>query len=420
MVMPYPKHILIGVTGGIAAYKTATLVRLFVKSGCEVRVVMTPTAKQFITPLTLATLSQHPVYIDGFDPENGAWNSHIALGEWADAFVVAPATANTIAKMVHGVADNLLLTTYLSMRGKTFVAPAMDCEMYKHPTSQENLAKLAQLGAVLIDPAEGFLASGLEGKGRMAEPEDILHVVLNHGAFSALGEGASLQGHRILVTAGPTREDIDPVRFISNHSSGRMGAAIANALAFMGASVEYVAGPSEFYPLSLHAIKRHDVVSAIEMADICQRLWPDMSAAVMAAAVADYRPAVRAEHKIPHREGTLELTLVSNPDIARLLGGQKRAEQKLVGFALETGTGLENGFRKLHAKNMDVCVLNTLADPDAGFCTPTNRATFLYADGRVEERPLEQKSALGAAIAESVAKLLRGETRDAKNEESKA
>ena len=419
--MAFPKHVLVGVTGGIAAYKTAHLVRLFIKNGCEVRVVMTPAATQFITPLTLATLSQHPVFVEGFDPTNGAWNSHIALGEWADAFVIAPATANTIAKMVHGIADNLLLTTFLSTReAETFVAPAMDCEMYDCDVTQENLEKLMNMGVHLIDPDEGFLASGLEGKGRMAEPEEILKIVLNCYTRSASPRAVPLEGRNILVTAGPTREAIDPVRFISNHSSGRMGAAIANALAFMGANVHYVSGPCEYYPLPLSSIFRYPIISAQDMAKSCELMWREMDAAVMAAAVADYRPAQRAEHKIPHREGTLDLTLVSNPDIAKLMGEQKRPGQKLVGFALETGTGVENGFRKLYAKHMDMCVLNTLADPDAGFCTPTNKATFLYADGRVEERPLEQKSALGEAIARGVAKLILGEAFHEDREESKA
>ena len=399
------RHIVVGVTGGIAAYKTALFVRLLVQQGAQVRVVMTPMAQQFVTPLTFATLSQHPVLCDFFDPTNGAWNSHVGLGEWADAMVIAPATANTLGKMAHGIADNLLLTTYLSMRRSVFVAPAMDLAMYQHPTTQSNLQTLAAHGVLVIEPGSGFLASGLEGKGRMAEPEEILCALLGHFAQQA----PRLRGKKILVTSGPTREALDPVRFISNHSSGRMGAAIANALAFMGAEVHCVAGPCEVYPLELPNLQLYRVESAEQMNLQCLNLWSAMDAAVMAAAVADYRPEQTAEHKIPHREGNLNLSLVSCPDIARGLGAKKQPHQKLVGFALETGKGYENGLRKLHDKKMDLCVLNTLADPDAGFCTATNKATLLYADGRILERPLEHKEVLGEAIAQSLADLLTEE-----------
>jgi len=395
------KHILVGVTGGIAAYKAAILVRLLVKQGADVRVVMTPMGQQFIAPLTFATLSQHPVLSEFYNPTNGDWNSHISLGEWADLMVIAPATANTLAKMAHGIADNLLLTTYLSMRAPVCVAPTMDLDMFAHPTTQENLQRLRMHGVQIIDPESGFLASGLEGKGRMAEPDQIVTAIV--GLFALRG---SLQGKKILVTSGPTREPLDPVRFISNHSSGKMGAAIADAFAALGAEVHCVAGPSETYPTPYANLHTYKVETAQQMYEQCTALWASMDGAVMAAAVADYRPSEVAEQKIPHREQTLQLALAACPDIAKALGATKRPDQVLVGFALETGNGLDNAHRKLMQKNMDLCVLNTLADVGAGFCSNTNKTTFIYADGRQEARPLELKTELSKAIAYSVAQML--------------
>ena len=395
------KRILVGVTGGIAAYKAAILVRLLVKHGADVRVVMTPMGQKFIAPLTLATLSQHPVLSEFYNPTNGDWNSHVALGEWADLMVIAPATANTLAKMAYGIADNLLLTTYLSMRAPVCVAPTMDLDMFAHPATQDNLQRLRMHGVQVIDPEEGFLASGLEGKGRMAEPEQILNAVV-----SILAQHGALAGKKILVTSGPTREPLDPVRFISNHSSGKMGAAISNALAALGAEVHCVAGPSETYPAALTNIHTYKVETAQQMYEQCKALWDAMDVAIMAAAVADYRAEQVAEQKIPHREQTLQLTLESCPDIAKSLGQTKRPNQFLVGFALETGKGIENARKKLIQKNMDLCILNTLADLGAGFCSNTNKTTFVFADGREEARPLELKTELSKAIANSVAQML--------------
>jgi len=395
------KHILVGVTGGIAAYKTAMLVRALVKQNAEVRVVMTAMAQKFVAPLTFATLSNNAVYTDLFDPTNGAWHSHVALGEWADLMLIAPLTANTLGKMANGIADNLLLTTYLSMRGQVLVAPAMDLAMFAHSTIQENLKKIVAHGVRIIAPNEGFLASGLEGKGRMAEPEDIVNAVL-----SLFAEEGVLRGKKILVTSGPTREAIDPVRFISNHSSGKMGAAIAESFALLGAEVFCISGPGNDRPRSLANIHCIDVVSAQEMYVECTERWQEMDCAIMAAAVADYTPKEVASQKIPHKEQTLSLELTACPDIARTLGVQKRAKQILVGFALETGDGLENARRKLKSKNMDLCILNTLADKGAGFCTATNKTTFVYADGRTEARPLELKAEPAQAIAVHVAKML--------------
>lgn len=396
------KHILLGVTGGIAAYKSAYLVRLLVQQGAQVRVLMTPMAQQFVAPLTFATLSQHPVLTDFYNPTNGDWHSHVALGEWADLMIIAPATANTLAKMVGGIADNLLLTTYLSMRAPVLVAPAMDREMYCHAATQMNQQKLKDAGVEIVEPGSGFLASGLEGKGRMAEPEEILTHVLSHFAARA----GNLRGKKVLVTSGPTREPLDPVRFISNHSSGQMGAAIADALALRGAEVHCIAGPSIQYPKPLQQTTLYRVETAEQMHAKCLELWADMHVAIMAAAVADYRPATLQTQKIPHKEQVLHLELVSCPDIAKALGEHKQAHQYLVGFALETGNGLENAQRKLTQKRMDLCILNTLADAGAGFCTATNKTTFVYADGKVEPRPLELKTELSEAIAESVAQML--------------
>ncbi len=385
------KRFIVGVTGSIAAYKAAILVRLLVKAGAEVRVVMTPLAKAFITPLTLATLSKHPILVEFFDPENGAWNSHVSLGEWADGYIIAPATANTLAKMATGVADNLLLTTYLSARCPVFVAPAMDLDMYAHAATQTNLEILRQRGCEVIEPASGELASGLEGKGRMEEPERILEAVEKYYARS---QGA-LSGRRFLVTAGPTREAIDPVRYISNHSTGKMGYALAAELRSRGAEVILVSGPTRLE--TPRGVERIDVETAEEMYQAASEVFERCDGAVMCAAVADYRPAQVADQKIKKGEVDWQLSLEPTRDIARELGGRK-GDRLLVGFALETEQEREHALAKLQKKNLDFIVLNSLADPGAGFGVDTNRITILDREGRLEEYPLKSKAEVARDI----------------------
>lgn len=392
------KRILIGVTGGIAAYKVANLVRLLIKGGAEVRVVMTPMSQHFITPLTLATLSQNLVSTDFFDSTSGEWNSHITLGRWADLFLIAPATANTLAKMACGLADNLLTATYLAARCPVIVAPAMDVDMYEHVATQDNLAKLAQRGVMQIDPEEGFLASGLIGKGRMAEVERIYQAV--ERLFAHAGR---LSARKILVTMGPTREPIDPVRYITNHSTGRMGAAIVDALAQAGAEVHCVAGPADVLPLPSPNVQMHKVLTAREMLEECESLWSQMDAGIMTAAVADYTPSAPAESKMKRKETNLTLRLTASADIAKTLGEKKSVGQYLVGFALETENGEENAKKKIESKHLDLCLLNSLQDPGAGFGTPTNRVTFIFSDGRSVKRPLESKTSVARALVEVLA-----------------
>ncbi len=398
------KHILLGVTGSIAAYKSATLVRLLVKEGAEVRVVMTPLAKQFITPLTMATLTKYPVFIDFFNPENGAWNSHVSLGLWADLFLVAPATANTLAKMSLGIADNLLLTTYLSCRCPVWVAPAMDLDMFSHPATVGHLENLRQRGHRVIEPSSGELASGLEGKGRMEEPEHIAEEVKTF--FEKKNRYCSespLKGKTILVTAGPTYENIDPVRFIGNHSSGKMGYAIARTLAQRGARVVLVSGPVEL-SLPHPSIERMDVTSAGEMYEACVKQFEQCDMAIMAAAVADYTPVSPLETKMK-REGTSEHSLLLKPtrDIAAELGKRKKNHQVLAGFALETDHEEANALRKLQSKNLDFIVLNSLQDSGAGFRVDTNRITILDAGGKVLRFELKPKDEVAKDIADKLA-----------------
>ena len=399
------KHIVVGITGGIAAYKSAMLVRLFVKAGAEVQVIMTPNAKEFITPLTLSTLSGRAVISEFFTANTGVWNSHVDLGLWADAFVVAPATASTIGKMANGIADNMLVTSYLSTRAKVFVAPAMDFDMMQHPTTTRNLASLANDGAHIIEAAEGELASHLVGKGRMAEPEDIFRAVDGYFRESAGAECHDLSGKHVLVTAGPTREKIDPVRYISNYSTGKMGVAIADAAAAMGAKVSLVLGPCEAQPQNteVDVIK---VESAQQMLDACQALFPTTDIAIMSAAVADYRIADVAEKKIKreHTEKPPQLQLTKNPDIAATLGAQKRQGQILVGFALETDNEETNALEKLRRKNLDLIVLNSLNDKGAGFGTDTNRITIFDCNGASRTFPLKQKSEVAADILSAISR----------------
>lgn len=391
------KHIILGISGGIAAYKSVLLLRLLRKAGAEVQVVITPSGKEFITPLTLSALSGRPVISEFFTANTGQWNSHVDLGLWADAMVVAPATASTIAKMVTGVADNMLVTTYLSAKEHVFVAPAMDLDMYAHPSTQRNLRTLRRDGVTIVEPATGYLASGLEGKGRMEEPEGILKAMEEYFAVSE-----TLKGKKILITAGPTYENMDPVRFIGNYSSGKMGYALAREAAARGADVVLVSGP-----VSLPApagVRRVDIVSAREMCAACLAEFPDCDAAVMCAAVADYRPAECAPSKIK-REGNEApvLRLVSNPDIAATLGADRHPGQTLVGFALETDREMENAQAKARRKNLDWIVLNSLRDKEAGFGKDTNKVTMIEsATGRVVPFPAKSKAEVASDILDTV------------------
>ena len=393
------KKIIVGVTGSIAAYKAAILVRELIREGAEVRVLMTPLAKQFITPLTLATLSRHPILVEFFDPESGQWNSHVSLGEWADALVVAPATANTIAKMATGVADNLLLTTYLSARCPVFVAPAMDLDMYAHPTTRYNLDSLKSYGCRIIEPASGELASHLVGKGRMEEPENIIRVLDEF--FSSTGE---LAGKKVLITAGPTYEKIDPVRFIGNYSSGKMGFALAEECARRGAEVVLIAGPVQQKVYHSH-ITRIDVESAQEMYEAAMAQYPLVDAGILCAAVADFTPDVVADKKIKREGDDLMLHLKPTHDIAAALGKLKTPGQKLIGFALETDDEQRNAEGKLIRKNFDFIVLNSLNDAGAGFRYDTNKISILSCRGRTDY-PLKSKTEVARDIIDRMIKEL--------------
>lgn len=370
------KHIVLGICGGIAAYKSIYLVRLLRKVGAEVQVILTPAGREFVTPVTLSALTGRPVITEFFAANTGEWHSHVDLGLWADAMVVAPATASTLAKMATGVADNMLVTTYLSAKEKVFVAPAMDLDMFAHPTTRRNLRTLQQDGVSVIEAGTGELASGLTGKGRMAEPEQIFAALFDY--FNA---GEPLKGKKILITAGPTYENIDPVRFIGNYSSGKMGFALAEQAARLGAEVTLVAGPVELPTPPETCIRRVDVTSGRQMLEACTAAWPDMDAAIMCAAVADYYPAETADRKLK-REHAEEMTLrlLRNPDIAATLGAEKRPDQLLIGFALETDNELANAAAKAQRKNLDWIVLNSLRDPQAGFRKDTNKITMLRAD----------------------------------------
>ena len=397
------KHILLGVTGSIAAYKAATLVRLLVKEGAEVKVVMTPLAKAFITPLTLATLSKNPILVDFYNPENGDWNNHVSLGLWSDVYLIAPATANTIAKMASGIADNLLLTCYLSARCKVFTAPAMDLDMYNHVATRRNISTLQQCGVEIIEPASGELASGLDGKGRMEEPENIVNALSEY--FVTRQESSPLCGKNILVTAGPTYEKIDPVRFIGNHSSGKMGFAIAEELADRGANVFLVSGPVDIKTVN-PAITRYDVTSASEMFSKCTGLFKTMNGAVMSAAVADYTPDEVSAQKIK-RKGECTIKLKPTEDIAAALGKQKAAGQVIAGFALETENEDSNALKKLESKNLDFIVLNSLNDTGAGFRFDTNRITILDSSGTSVKYPLKKKTEVAIDIVNKLSEYFR-------------
>ena len=392
------KKIVLGVTGSIAAYKAAMLLRLLVKEGAEVQVVMTPFAKEFITPLTLSTLSGRPVFCDFFNASDGAWNSHVELGLWADAMIIAPATASTLGKMANGVADNLLVTTYLSMKAPVFIAPAMDLDMYAHPSTQRNVEILKGYGNIIIEAASGELASHLNGKGRLEEPENIVKAVKDFFCVSC-----DLKGRKVLITAGPTYEKIDPVRFIGNYSSGKMGFAIAEECARRGADVTLVAGPVSLatpHP----SINRIDVESANEMYDATVGAFPSCDVAILSAAVADYRPANQASEKIKRTASDMTIELQANRDIAATLGGMKAENQRLVGFALETNNGEINANEKLAKKNLDFIVLNTLEDKGAGFACDTNKVTIIGRESKTEY-PLKSKKEVAKDIVSHLAKL---------------
>ncbi len=365
------KKIVLGITGSIAAYKACLLARLLIKKGAEVQVVMTPAAKEFITPLTLATLTQKPVVSEFFDRRDGSWHSHVSLGLWADAMLVAPASASTIGKMANGIADNMLVTTYLSMKAPVFVAPAMDLDMYAHPSTQQNLQRLLSFGNHVIEPGTGFLASTLEGKGRMEEPERIVEALEQYFASQQ-----ALSGKKVLITAGPTYEKIDPVRFVGNYSSGKMGFALAEVCAEQGAEVTLVCGPVSLQT-SHPAIHRIDVESAAEMYEAATKHFKKADIAILSAAVADFTPQTTADKKIKRKGDDMVLRLQPTQDIAAALGAVKRKKQILVGFALETDNELENAVDKMERKNLDLIVLNSLRDKDAGFRVDTNKVTII-------------------------------------------
>ncbi len=390
------KKIVLGITGSIAAYKACLLIRGLVRKGAEVQVVITPAGKEFITPITLSALTSKPVISDFFAQRDGTWHSHVALGLWADAMVVAPATASTIGKMANGIADNMLVTTYLSMKAPVFIAPAMDLDMFAHPSTQQNLQRLRSYGNHIIEPTSGELASHLEGKGRMEEPENIIRVLERH--FAATQD---LAGKRVLITAGPTYERIDPVRFIGNYSSGKMGMALAEACARRGAEVTLVCGPT---PLrcSHPSIRRVDVESAEEMYSASTSAFDAMDAALLCAAVADFTPEQAADRKIKRESDDLVLRLKPTRDIAQALGQMKRERQILAGFALETHDEAAHAREKLERKNFDFIVLNSLNDPGAGFRHDTNKVTIITRTGSTPY-PLKDKKEVAEDIVDRLA-----------------
>lgn len=390
------RKILLGICGSIAAYKAAVLTRLLVKSGAEVKILMTQASKDFITPLTLSTVSKNPVLSEFQNPATLEWNNHVALGLWADALVIAPASANTLAKMAHGICDNLLLASYLSARCPVFFAPAMDLDMLNHRATVSNIEKLQSYGNLLITPTHGELASGLVGFGRMAEPEEILEILTQH-----FRQSETLKGKNALVTAGPTFEAIDPVRFIGNHSTGKMGFAIAEALAGMGASVTLVSGPTSLKSVS-QSINVVPTTSASEMHEACLRFFPFSDITVLSAAVADYRPTSIAPQKIKKTEDTLTIELTKTADIAFELGKLKRADQLLIGFALETENEKANARKKIVSKNLDLIVLNSLNDKGAGFGNDTNRVSIIDNQNKIKDFPLKPKQEVARDIVDSI------------------
>jgi phosphopantothenoylcysteine decarboxylase / phosphopantothenate---cysteine ligase len=393
------KNILLGISAGIAAYKTASLVRLFVKVGANVKVVMTPASKEFVTPLTLSTLSKNPVFssFTSDDDDNAVWNSHVELGLWADLMIIAPATANTLSKMSNGVCDNLLLATYLSAKCPVYFAPAMDLDMYKHPSTTRSFHVLKSFGNIIIPATSGELASGLVGEGRMAEPEDILTFIENN-----ILDNLPLKGKKVLITAGPTYEAIDPVRFIGNHSSGKMGFEIAKAAANLGAEVILISGPTA-QTVSHSLIKIVSVVSAENMYNAVHTYYNEVDIAILSAAVADFKPKQVASQKIKKKENTLTLELEKTKDILASLGAIKK-QQFLVGFALETHDELEHAKGKLKAKNLNLIVLNSLNDKGAGFQTETNKVTFIDDKEHITEFQLKSKADVAKDLMNEIIK----------------
>ena len=386
------KHIVLGITGSIAAYKAASLARLLIKAGAEVQIVMTPSGKEFITPVTLSALTGKPVVSEFFTANDGTWHSHVDLGQWADLMLIAPATAATLGKMANGIADNMLITTYLSMKAPVMIAPAMDLDMFAHPSTLRNIELLRSYGNIIIEPAAGELASHLIGKGRMEEPEKILSVVEEYFAGQE-----SLSKKKILITAGPTYEKIDPVRFIGNYSSGKMGFALAEECARRGAEVTLIAGPVSLN-INHPDIKRIDVESAEEMYNAAMNAFPSMDAAILCAAVADFRPAEQYAEKVKRGGDMLSISLVPNKDIAASLGKMKKANQRLIGFALETNDEEANALKKMAKKNLDFIVLNSLNDSGAGFKYDTNKIAILDKSGGRKDFPLKSKTEVAADI----------------------
>ena len=395
------KKIVLGITGSIAAYKSCLIIRDLIKAGAEVQVVITPAGKEFITPITLSALTQKPVISDFFSQRDGTWHSHVALGLWADAMLIAPCTASTLGKMANGIADNMLITTYLSMKAPVFIAPAMDLDMYQHPTTQQNMERLKGFGNHIIEPQSGFLASGLEGKGRMEEPEQIV-AYLDH-----FFEQKDLQGKHIMITAGPTHEKIDPVRFIGNYSSGKMGFALAEDCVRRGAKVTLIAGPvsAQLSSIARQQVQRINVESCQDMYEAATQAFPQCDAAILCAAVADFRPEHKAEQKIKHEGDDLQLHLIPNPDIAAELGRMKREGQVLVGFALETNDEQANAQKKLQKKNLDFIVLNSLRNEGTCFQSDENQISIISATG---QQDFDRKSKQGVAhdIIDHLATLL--------------
>ena len=399
MTMLKGKKIVLGITGSIAAYKACYVIRGLIKAGAEVQVVITPAGKEFITPITLSALTQKPVISDFFSQRDGTWHSHVALGLWADAMLIAPCTASTLGKMAHGVADNMLITTYLSMKAPVFIAPAMDLDMYQHPSTQENLRILQSYGNRVIEPQSGFLASGLEGKGRMEEPEKIVEFL-----DRALSTDVPLTGKRIMITAGPTYEKIDPVRFIGNYSSGKMGFALAEECARQGAEVELVTGP---VALTTHHpdIHRTDVESCEEMYQAATSIYASCDAAILCAAVADFRPESIAEEKIKREHDDLIIRLKPTHDIAAALGQMKQEGQRLVGFALETNDEQQNALGKLERKNLDFIVLNSLRNEGTCFQSDENQISIISHQGQ-KDYPRKPKSEVATDIVNELASIL--------------
>ncbi|MDD4603287.1 MAG: bifunctional phosphopantothenoylcysteine decarboxylase/phosphopantothenate--cysteine ligase CoaBC [Bacteroidales bacterium] len=393
------KKIVIGVTGSIAAYKIASLVRLLIREGAEVQVIMTPMATSFITPLTLSTLSQRPVIIEPFQEANGQWNSHVEIGLWADVMLFAPVTANTLGKMVNGIADNSVITTYLSAKCPVFIAPAMDLDMFRHPSTQRNIEFLKSFGNIIIEPQVGELASGLSGPGRMEDPERMVEILSTHFKSST-----AFSKKKILITAGPTYEKIDPVRFIGNFSTGKMGFSLAEQAALQGAEVYLVTGPTSLQ-LQHPSIHRIDVLSAEEMYQSCMNLAHDMNVIIMAAAVSDYTPQKQYQNKIKKTQHSLTLSLSPTNDILSELGTRKSKNQLLIGFALETDDEITNARKKLELKNLDAIILNSLNDQGAGFGATTNKISIIDRKGKIHHRPLMDKREVAIDILDFVKKI---------------